>query len=87
MKLTRGNVVHFNASLVNGQGSNYLILQLSALKANNGVEYSTVTGENLEETKQAILSKTFQSFQATVSFVLEILIGYSPSEYYEPHYF
>ena len=87
LKLTRGNLVHFNASLVNGQGSNYLMLQLLSLKADNGVEYTTVTGENLEETKQAIVSKTFQSFQVTVSFALEILIGYSPSEYYEPHYF
>lgn len=84
LKLKAKDHISFNATLLDGLGTGVLSLKLISFESDKGMKYEQSTIDTLDGTKQQVLDKAWESFVVTISFALEILIGFSPSEYYKP---
>ena len=80
-QLRKGMEIAFNATFVEGMGSNKLVLQASSVyfEGNDGLNERS---EEEEEVKQYLMTRLFVSIKLTVSFLLEVLLGYTPSRFY-----
>lgn len=85
-KLHSNMQISFNATLVDGLGSDLLVLDLKSLVLPDGTVYNIIstvsTKGNIEAAKDQLLTRAWKSFKSTVSFVFEIMCGLTPSGYY-----
>ena len=75
--LRAGDEIHFNATFVEGMGSDAVALQVSTVVF-EGRSYGKTSGEEEEEkSKQYLMTKLVSSLKSMMFLLLEVLFGYS----------
>ena len=82
--LSNGDKIQFNAVISEGMGSEKVTLILKSLSSPVG-NYSLNSSQiDVEEASLTVMTEAGSAIKQMVNFVLEISIGYTPSEHYKP---
>lgn len=82
-EMRAGMDIGFNATFVEGMGSDKLSLHLTSLVVNENLLEEKDDNEDEEEQKQHMLSKLVLSLRKTMSLLLEIVFGYTSPNFYK----
>ena len=83
LNLAESSAVKFNATIVSGMGSESLTLRLKLLSSSSG-NYSASSAPDIEKAGYTIMTSFGEGLQRTINFLLEIVLGYTPSDHYKP---
>ena len=80
LQVRTGMDLQFNATFVDGMGSDKLTLYLTSLVLDQEL-YEEHEEEDEEEAKQYLLTRFLTSLKNTISLLLEIVLGYTASDF------
>lgn len=84
LNLKHGNTLSFNATLLDGLGTRNLSLKLiSFICSETGLKYEQNINGTMAGHKKQVLDRAWESTIVTTGFVAEVLVGFSPTDYYK----
>lgn len=82
LNMTEGMFIYFNASFIEGMGSNKLILKATSLQLPELQQSSaSIANFDAEEVKEYLLANLYFSVKGVILFVGDVLFGYTLAEY------
>ena len=86
MYLENNTRISFNATLIDGIGTDRPVFKLISFVTADGIVFSSSPKQDTEETKQLLLTRAWNSLLNTLNYVLEVLCGLTPPGYYKNSY-
>ena len=81
--LRAGDAIRFNASFLEGMGSEHMTFQLLTLAFEGNVYGRSSDEEEIEKQKDYLLNKIVSSFKNAICLLMEVLVGYTHTDFYQ----